>query len=131
MIDVETAIRDFLKVRPEITQYTGARIYAGRDVPPVGYSLPDNGACIVFRTRGGTPDYDDALLNPSVQFKCYGASEYLAMQVYRALYDVLHGGYDANILHAEAEVLGQSLEEPETQWPFVLTYFTVMVRGGT
>jgi len=36
MVDVEKAIRDYLKVHPELTEHTGARIYAGRDVPPVG-----------------------------------------------------------------------------------------------
>jgi hypothetical protein len=128
MVDVEKAIRDYLKVRPELTEYTDARIYAGRDVPPVGYSLPDDGPCVTFRVRGGLADYDDALANPSVQFKCYGSTDYVAMQVYRALYGVLHNGRNGRILHAEAEVLGQSLEEPETHWPFVLTYFTVMVR---
>lgn len=128
MVDVEKAIRDYLKIRPELTQYTEARIYAGRDVPPVGYSLPDDGPCVTFRVRGGLADYDDALANPSVQFKCYGSTEYRARQVHRALYDVLQNGHDGAILHAEAEVLGQDLEEPDTHWPFVLSYFTVMVR---
>ncbi len=127
MIDAEQIIRDFL-VSSDLVAWTGARIYAGRDVPPEGYSLPTDGPCVVFKSRGGSPDYDDALLRPSLQFKCYGDSEYTAMAVYRALYDVLHNGFNENILHAEVEVTGQPLEEPDTRWRFVLCYFLAVIR---
>lgn len=130
MIDAEAVVRTYLLSKPGLTDYTGTRIFAGRHVPPVGYSLPRDGACVVFRTRGGAPAYDDGLVIPSVQFKCYGKSEAEAMQVYQALYDALHNGHSAQILHAEVETLGQSLEEPDTLWAFVLAYFTLLLRGA-
>ena len=128
MIDLHAEVEAFLSVTGTTLEGLVAdRIYAGRTVPPPGYELSD-GPCVVFRVRGGGPDYDDALLIPSVQFKMYGSSEESAFEVYRALYDRLHNGHDDSILHAESEVLGQLLEESDTQWPYVLAFFTVMVR---
>jgi len=127
MIDANAKIREYLLTDVPLVNLVGARIYAGRDVPPEGYQ-PQDGAAITFRLRGGSPDYDDALLTPSVQFKCYAATEIDAMTCYRALYDALHNGTGATVLHGESEILGQSLEEPNTQWPFVLSYFQIMLR---
>lgn len=130
MIDLHRAVIDFLSVTGhEIAGMVEDRFYGGRSEPPVGYEVSD-GPCVVFRVRGGGPDYDDALLIPSVQFKVYGHSEERAIEVYRALYDRLHNGHDGTILHAESEVLGQPLEEVdrETQWRYVLAFFIVMVR---
>ena len=127
MVDPHTTIRTFLVADATLIALTGSRIYAGRDVPPKGYK-PSDGACIVFRVRGGGPDYDDALLNPSVQFKVYAEDELDAYTAYRALYDRLHNGYSVAILHAESEVLGQLLEEPDTEWRFVLAYFLVQIK---
>lgn len=110
-----------------LTDLVENRIYAGRDVPPVGYA-PADGDCIVFKVRGGNADYDDALLNPSVQFKCYSTDEVGAYALYRTLYDHLHNGTSSAILHAESETFGQVLEEPETEWYFALAYFTIMIR---
>lgn len=127
MVDLHTTIRSYLILSSDLTDLVGTRIYAGRDVPPVGY-VPADGDCIVFKVRGGGPDYDDALLNPSVQFKCYSTGEVDAYNLYRTLYDHLHNGKSSMILHAESETLGQILEEPETEWYFVLSYFTVTIR---
>jgi len=127
LVDPHIVILGFLADDETLVALTSSRIYAGRDVPPVGYK-PSDGACVVFRVRGGGPDYDDALLNPSVQFKCYSEDEVAAFAVYQALYDRLHNGYSATILHAESEVLGQLLEEPDTEWRFVLAYFLVQIK---
>ena len=128
MIDLHTAVIDFLQEPGyEIAGMVEDRFFGGRHVPPEGYEV-DDGPCVVFRVRGGGPDYDDALLIPSVQFKVYGHNEERAFEVYRALYDRLHLGHDGTILHAESEVLGQPLEEVETEWRYVLAFFLVMVR---
>ena len=127
MIDAHKVIREFLLDNAALVALAAERVYAGRDVPPVGYK-PDDGACVVFKLRGGRPDYGDALLDPSVQFKCYGATEALAYQVYRAVYDAVHNGTGAGVLHAESETLGQVLSEPDTGWYFALAYFTFMLR---
>lgn len=125
MVDVHAVIRDYLLARTAVL--VGTRVYAGRDVPPVTYSVAD-GACITFRVRGGLGDYEDALLSPSVQVKCYAATEQQADVLYRAVDDALQDGRDSDILWAQRETLGQPLEEPQTEWRFVLGFYRVMVR---
>lgn len=127
MVDVHAAILAFLEDDATLVAAAPGGIFAARDVPPPGYK-PDDGAAITFRVRGGTPDYDDATLMPSVQFKCYGASELAAWTCYRTLYDTLHNGVSATIARGISEVLGQPLEEPDTDWPFVLAFFRVLIR---
>ena len=129
MIDPYTTVRAFLAGKSALTTLTGSRLYAGQDVPPPGYN-PDDGQAITFRVRGGTRDYDDAILIPSMQFKCYGDTETTAYQCYRALVDALHNGHNVTINHAEEETFGQSLEEPDTEWHFVLCFFTIMLRAS-
>lgn len=132
MLDVHDIIRDYLLTQSGVTDLVGTHIYAGRDVPPETYALDDDGPCVTFRVRGGNEDYEGALLTPSVQFKCYGATDYEANEVYRAVDDALHVQHDATtgILHAEREVMGQPLEEPQTEWPYTLAFYLVMVRNG-
>lgn len=127
MVDVHAVVRAFLLADVTLAALVGSRVYAGRDVPPPGYK-PDDGAAITFRTRGGGPDYDDAMVNASLQFKCYGASELAAWTCYRTLYDALHNGHNDSLAHARCEILGTLLEEPETEWMFVLGFFQVVVR---
>lgn len=64
-----------------------------------------------------------------MQFKCYGTDELAAWGVYRVLFDVLQNGAGAGVLHAESETMGELLEEPETKWHFVLSFWRVMVRS--
>ena len=125
MIDPHTIVEGFLDKQADLD---GVLLYPGEDVPPPGYTPGDNGDCITFKVRGGDSDYEDALLRPSVQFKCYGSSEVEANACYRALYDALHNGSGEHVLHAEVETIGQTLEEPETGWYFVLSYFSVTLR---
>ena len=127
MIEPHELIRAFLAGDAALVALVSARIYAGRDVPPAGVE-PGDGDCLTFKIRGGNTHYDDALLNPSVQFKSYSTSEAGAYAGYRALRDALHNGHDSNILHAEEEGLGQPLEEPGTEWRYVLAFFTIMLR---
>lgn len=127
MIDALDEIRDFLVANSTYTTAVSGGTYAGRSTPPVGYK-PSDGACCVFTGRGGAADYEDALLVPDLQFKVYGASELAANTAYRALYDRFHDGRDANLIHAEIVTLGQTLEEPDTGWYFVLCYGFAMLR---
>lgn len=134
MIDVQSAIRAVVVADSGLTALVNTRVFAGRDVPPTG-TTPGDGACLTFKVRGGAGafrgrDYEDALIVPSVQFKCYGASELAAYQVYRALVDALHNAHDGTVLHAEETGVGQPLEEPDTEWRFVLSFFEVMVRSA-
>jgi len=127
LVDLNSVIKAHLVTCADLADLISNRVYSARDVPPPGYDL-DSGACVTFRVRGGDIDYPDALHRPSVQFKCYGQNDREAWQVYRALYDALQNTHSASILHAQLEVQGQSLEEPETDWPFVLTYFRFLIR---
>ena len=125
MIDPHAVVKEFLEKRSELD---GVSLFAGRSVPPEGYSPDDSGDCLVFKVRGGDSDYEDALLRPSVQFKAYSTSELNAYTLYQTLDDVLHGAHSADILHCERENMGQLLEEAETEWPYVLAYFKFVLR---
>ena len=130
MIDPHAKLLTLLEADSDLVTLCGSRIYAGRNVPPRGYT-PDDGSAITFRVRGGPGfDEEDAILTPSVQFKCYGSSEIGAMTCYRVLVDALHNGSSADVLRGIQESVGQLLEEPGTEWPFVLTFFTVHMRAA-
>ena len=129
MIDVNAKVLTLLEANVALVTLCGSRIYAGRDVPREGYN-PGDGSAITFRVRGGPGfDEEDAILTPSFQFKCYGASEIAAQTCYRALVDALHNGYTADVQRGIQESVGQLLEEPGTEWPFVLVFFTVWIRA--
>ena len=130
MTDLHEVIRSYLlSATKALTDLVGTRVYAGRDVPPKTYAMSD-GACLVFKVRGGNGDYEDAVYSPSVQFKSYGSSEYEAGRVDAALADALHLATSTDILHAQREGFGTPLEEPDTDWPFVLSYYLIMVRNN-
>lgn len=134
MIDPHVVLRDFLADDDPFFARTGVRVYAGRSEPPKGYA-PADGDCVTFMVRpGGGPDYEDALLICSVQFRCYGfdaldsTSEVESFGLYGLLYDALHNGHNGPVLWGLTEGIGHLLVEPETSWFFVLAYFTVMLR---
>jgi hypothetical protein len=134
MRDIQADIRKYLLSKTALTALVSDRIYAGRESPKVGYK-PEEGAAIAFRVRGGAGefrgrDYEDALVIPSIQFKCYGLSEKDAFEVYRTLVDSLHNGTSSIILHAEETGIGQTLEESDTDWHFILSFFDIVIRSA-
>lgn len=128
MNNVSKTLRDYLLTKAGLTALTGTRIYAEANTPAAGYK-PSDGGAVCFKVRGGRPEYVDVLLGPSVQFKCYGSSELVANQLYQALYDALHNAQTNAVRMARCEMLGQTLAEPESGWPFVLTFFKVMIAN--
>jgi hypothetical protein len=125
VIDAPKAIRDFLVDQASLAV---TAVHAERNEPPPGYKPASDGMAICFRIRGGNPETQESgLIRASVQFKCYGRDEMEANECYRSLYDALHQKRGAQVRWAHMEVPGQTLREPETQWVFVLTYFTVYV----
>jgi hypothetical protein len=130
VIDPNAKVLTLLEANTALVTLCGSRIYAGRDVPPPGYN-PADGSAITFRVRGG-PGFtlENPTLVPSFQFKCYGATELAATTCYRTLVDALHDGYSADVLRGIQESVGQLLEEPGTEWPFVLVFFTVHIRAA-
>ena len=127
MIDAGDAIRDHLVANAALYALVGVRVYAERDVPPPGYKPAASGPCVCVKVRGGLPHPSDALLEPSVQVKCYGADETEANQVYRALYGALHNGGSGVVRWGQCEVLGQTLTERDTGWPFVLSFYKLWI----
>lgn len=53
MVDLHDVIRRFLLVHAALRGLVDERVYAGRNVPPVGYKPGDDGPCVTFRVRGG------------------------------------------------------------------------------
>lgn len=125
MIDPHEAIVTYLEAQAGLA---GVTIVAGRNEPAEGYQ-PSDGPCIVFKVRGGSGDYEDALITPSVQFKCYESTERSAYSLYIALRDALQHGANSQVRWAREEVLGQPLTEPDTGWPFTLAFFDVTIRN--
>lgn len=129
MIDAPKALRDYLLTNAALVALVGTRIYAETNTPATDYT-PSDGGAVCFQFRGGKADYSDALMVPSVQFKCYGATTVKAQEVYRALYTALQNAAAGTMRWARCEVAGQSLaEEPSGGWPFVLTFFKVWIAN--
>lgn len=84
--DANSIIRTYLAAQATLTAVVSTRIYC--PLLPENATLPALG----FFTRGGeaTP-YVPGLVQPSIQFDCWGDSPMAARRVYRALYEVLQG----------------------------------------
>lgn len=128
MIDIGAAIRDFLLAQTTLYALVSTRIYAESDMPEPNYK-PSVGPAICFKVRGGVQDYSEGMFVPSLQIKIYGATPLVANTTYRALWDALHGGAGASMRWAQNEILGTTLAEPDSGWPFVLTFFRVWIRA--
>lgn len=132
--DTNAIIRAFLVLQTTLTNIVGTKIYCPR--LPENTELPALG----FFTRGGssTP-YIPGIVNPSIQFDCWGTSPQAARQVYRALYDILQGiqnqlvavdGSNYIILSAIEEVQGQDLQDVDVPAYYrVLALFSIMIRA--
>jgi hypothetical protein len=107
-----------------LTALTSTRIYAERNYPIPGYT-PADGACVVFRSRGGRASYSSAILTNSYMFKCYDVDEADANALYRTLYDVLHDGKGSGLVRGGLEIAGQTLSDPMTGWVYVMAFFEV------
>lgn len=126
MLDILASLRAFLADQAGLMAHTGnagLRIYAGPDLPPE-YS-PANGAGILFNLRGGSQDYTSLVLTPSVQFRTFAGTMKAALAADRALYDVLNDVQCWPIKLARLEIPGQPLTDPESKWPFVLSFYQV------
>ena len=123
MIDALSTLRTFIVAQSSVTALTGQRVYAGRTFPPPEYVAGQYAIC--FNARGGVMTYDRRLINDSFTFKCYGPDEVAAMALSRTLVDAIDDKSSGAIRHIELEISGYPLQEPDTGWPFVLTFFRV------
>jgi len=131
VLDILSAIRSYLADQAGLMAHTGnagERIYAGPDLPPE-YS-PANGAGILFNLRGGGQDYTSLVLSPSIQFRTYGPTMKAAIAADRALYDALNDAQCWPIKIARLDVPGQPLSDPDTRWPFVLSFYTINLSNS-
>ena len=129
MIDAHAALRAHLIADSPLKTLLGSnRVYVGE--VPGGTAMP--GKAISFRVSGGFT-YDTLRMQDArVTFKCYGSTALQAGEVYRALYDRLHGTQnfivgDVGFHGISEDVPGVPLEDPATNWPYVHTVYTAKV----
>lgn len=123
MLDTDAALTGFLLAQPGLTAVAGQRIHASLYYPK-GYE-PADGPLLLFNPRGGGQDYTSLVLSPSYQFRSFGATQKEARQLDRALYDALNDAQCYPIKMARMEAIGQLLQEPDTRWPFVLSFYRI------
>lgn len=128
MIDVEAEVRKLLGTLAGVTAAFGTRVYFGRSLPP-GYRV-EQGAALLGMLRGGGQEYHSKLWRASVQFRCYAASESAARAAARALYDDLNDTQARGMAYIRMEdgTLPTLLNEPGTNWPYVLSYFVFQAQ---
>lgn len=123
MRDTDAALTQFLLSQPSLTTVAGRRIHASMSWPK-GYA-PEQGPLLLFNVRGGGQDYTSLVLQPSYQFRSFGLTEAEARRLDRALYDALNDAQCFPIKMARLESIGQLFEEPDTRWPFVLSFYRI------
>lgn len=128
MVDVEAVLTEYLLDQAGLTVLTGQRIHASLYLPK-GYE-PSQGPALIFNIRAGSQDYSSAVFQPSIQFRAYAKTQAEAKAVDRALYDVLNDKDCYPIKMARLEVMGQLLEEPDTRWPYVLSFYRLFVGNS-
>jgi hypothetical protein len=121
VVDAEKVIRAYLATDDALNRLVGERIHAGTHLPP-GYK-PMDGPAILFAVRGGSQHYSNAVLQISAQYQCFAATDALAREVARALYDALNDQAAQGIKQSRLEAPGQLLADPETGWHFVFSAF--------
>ena len=138
MVDAPVLIRDFLLLQSSVVDLLGtninASIYASYDLPE--HFDPKKGPCIqIFWTGGRSHPEILPLVNARLQVRVWADDEQsdVAMQVYAALQDVLHGTtnvqLDDGYLMSALEVTGpEEMTDPNTGWVAVNSYYAVMAR---
>jgi len=132
--DSNAIVRAHLVGQATLTAVVGTRIYCPR--LPENCTLPALG----FFTRGGVANpHIESLPMPSIQFDCWDDNPIGARKVYLALFDVLQGIQNVNvvigadtyrILSAIQEVEGQDLVDNEIPNYFrVLTFFQIAIQA--
>jgi hypothetical protein len=126
--DVGAIIRSHLRNDANLTAITGDNLWFKVEPPSFsqgGYNPERDGPGIVFMTRGGNTDYSSVLLQPSVQYRCFGTTELQAYDVYLALVDALQDQRSADgcILISRIETQGQITRDNNTNFPIVFCAF--------
>lgn len=129
MIDIDATIRAHLVGLPALTAIFGARIYMARALP-AGYRV-DEGPALLGMVRGGGQEFHSQLYRPSVQFRVYAQTEAEARAAFVGLYNALNDTVARGIPYIRQEdgTMYILLNEPETDWPYILCYFTFQLHN--
>jgi len=124
VIDADAALRAWLASNNAVTAFFTAGIEASVDAR-AGYK-PSDGPLVLFNRRGGgVPTDASALLRHSYQFQCIGLTEALARQGDRVIFDAIQDKRCGAIRMVRNEQLGVLLREPATDWPIMVSYYTI------
>ena len=139
MISWTRALRLYLLDPSDLrTWLAGPYVYKPQLPASPGFTMPHR--AIVFRGNGGSASDDLPLHRPTVNFRIYGTSDDDAEVGYRYLHDRLirkdnlivtdtYSDPDQRVgFYNWREITpGQSLEEPQTGWPFFFTVWAPTV----
>lgn len=130
MIDDIGALNTFLRDNATFLTAVGGRLWPGYEEPPAEAQYePGDGPAVVFMRQGGLSHYENGIVYGRYMFKCYGKSPLIAYSAYRSLYDALFYQSSYAIMQGDLQAGPQHYREPETDWHYVLCYFTVWVRN--
>lgn len=129
MIDAVAAIREILLADSALVAKVSDRVYSLR--LPERHNF-DNQA-VVYSIRGGSTDLYVPFIRPSIQIQAWGKDSVAAQEIYRLVHDALHDKSRISVasgflVFAFAEVLGQTLIDPDSKRPFVLAFFRAIFR---
>lgn len=130
MNDAADIVRDYLLAQPPIIGKSQTRIWAELTTPPTGYQ-PSDGTAIVFKATPGGFEAANTILRTRWQFKIYGPDVYAIRNLYLALMDAMHDTRGrGRISSSQPEGPGTILNDPGTEWPFMLTFITTRIKSG-
>src|SRR5512136_1592905 len=124
-IDETLAVLGLLESQAALNSY---QFFADVEVPDASYQ-PADGIGICFKVRGGSDDDTNVIMDPSFQFKVYGADEVACRAAARTLHDNFEGKANKDVMAVRRETQPVTLKEPETDWTYVLVFYKVMVRS--
>lgn len=129
MINISATIRAYLALNAQVSAVFGQRIYAARSLP-AGYT-PERGPGLLVSVRGGGQAFHSQLYLPSMQMRIYARTESEASAAAVQLYEAINDTQSREFAYVRMEegTLPTLLNEPGTNWPYVLCYFTFQVRN--
>lgn len=108
---------------------TGGRVF-GAELPRAQAPTMPQAAVVVTLAGGGGPASDAPELRVTCDVTCYGATPYLALELYltvrAGLRALARDTWASTLLHSAVEVAGpMQLRDPEMRWPFVWSSWRV------
>lgn len=128
-VSTDQTVVTFLLTDEPLEALVESRIWGGCSTPPAAANYkPSDGGAICCLTIVGRDDYTDLLRHEQVQFKCYADTPANADILAGALHTALQNQRATNIKWARRTITPRVLREPDTDWPFALAQYAVMVH---